>query len=208
VGCYIAFAGVDGSGKTTQAVRLADSLASEGFPASFEPNESMLPVRTMLNRIADRTGHKDYVDMLGPDTARILGAVLKWRSLQPLRERLADEDAVVITDRGVVCQYALVRVFGGGNEEMIRAIFDDLPRPDVTIYIDVPGDLASARLDERGIDSHGGRELDELAAAYRSLPEFADFAIVDGTRAVDAVAREVRAVADRLLAGSAAVRSE
>ncbi|WP_152361204.1 dTMP kinase [Microlunatus speluncae] len=192
---WLAFAGVDGSGKTTQARLLTERLRADGTDAVFVPSVSLSPVRAMLNALAARRGAADHVDLLGPDTARLIAAVHKWSSLAPLREALAEAGRVVITDRGVLCQYAVARAIGAENEDLLRDIFADLPGPDRTIFIDVPGELARRRLAHRGEREHSAAELDSLARAYRSLPEAAAFAVIDGTADPDSVRSAILAAA-------------
>lgn len=188
---YLAFAGVDGSGKTTQAKMLVDALRAQGRQAAFVPSASLRPVRALLDRIAVDSGLDDHVALLGPDTARLIAAIHKWTSLEPLREALAVPGRMVITDRGVLCQYAVARAVGAGNEDLIRAIFRDAPVPDLTIYLDVPGELAARRLSGRGEFEHTPAQLDGLAEAYLSLPEAEHFAVIDGTTDLASVHRAV-----------------
>ncbi len=196
---YLAFAGVDGSGKTTQARLLTDRLRAVGTDAVFVPSVSLAPVRTLLNELAVRQGLADHVELLGPDTSRLIAAIHKWSSLGPLRAALTEPGRVVITDRGVLCQYAVARAVGADNEELLRDIFADLPSPDLTIFIDLAGELAMRRLAQRGEREHSAAELDGLATAYRSLPEADTFTVIDGTGDPESVQAGIRTAVTPLL---------
>lgn len=207
-GTYITFAGVDGAGKTTQARLLTDYLVGLGYRAKFVPNESLAPLRALLDRIAVDKGMTDHQELLGVETLRLIAAVLKWHSLRSLTDALARRGDIVIADRGVVCQYAVARYFGAANEWLVRQILRDLPQPAATLYLELSGEEASRRVQQRGIDYHTPHELDALAAAYRVLPEFSHFFVVSASEPVAVVQQAIRAVLSEALPSLAGLTGE
>lgn len=199
-GHLIAFAGIDGAGKTTQARRLTGWLAAQGRDTVLLPNRSLLPVRQLLDRLAADRGHPDHVAMLGADTARLVAAVLKWDGLRELPELLIRPGRVVVMDRALVSQVAAVRLTGGGNESLIRAIVDTVPAPDSTILLDLAPARAWERLERRGTGTETLDHLARLAAVYRDLPEAAGFTRVDADPDPDTVQAAVRRAATAALA--------
>ena len=64
----VALVGIDGSGKTTQAMRLAAALCAAGVPARYGRNAGG---RRFLGRVARKLGRDDAVSLLGqPGPAR------------------------------------------------------------------------------------------------------------------------------------------
>jgi dTMP kinase len=61
------------------------------------------------------------------------------------------------------------------------------PAPDVTFYLAVDPEVAYERIRLRGIDQETLEYLQEADAAYRSLPEFPSFVVVDANGSPDTV---------------------
>ncbi|GIF00312.1 dTMP kinase [Paractinoplanes rishiriensis] len=188
----IALVGIDGSGKTTQAHRLADELAAQGVRAAYRRNAGG---RHWFGRLANRLGRQDAEELLGRRTMLVIESVLRWlailRSL--LRRRLTGEIAVM--DRYAFCQYASMRARAAGPaaERRARLAYRLFPRPDITFLLDVDPQVAHERVEVRGYDHEPTEYLKVAAAAYRSLPEYADFVVIDANGTPDEVAAAIRA---------------
>jgi len=197
-GHLIALEGVDGSGKTTQARRLAQRI---GALFTFEPGATALGglLRSML---------------LEPGTpgplpraeALLMAADRAQHVAEVVRPALA-AGTWVVTDRfsGSTLAY---QGFGRGlGSDGLRAVVDwaaDGISPDLNVLIDVPVEVARARLAEVApdrLEQLDGSFFARVREGYLSLagecPE--RWAVVDGDAAADAVAARVLAVvSDRL----------
>ncbi|WP_097319763.1 dTMP kinase [Paractinoplanes atraurantiacus] len=209
----IALIGIDGSGKTTQAHRLADELAAAGLPAVYRRNAGG---RHWVGKLAVRLGRRDAEDLIGRRAMLFAESVLRWLAmLRTLLWRLLT-GGVVVMDRYAYCQYASLRARGAhpAAERRARLAYRLFPRPDVTFLLAVDPAVAQQRIDARGYDHESMTYLNAADAAYRSLPEFASFVVIDANGTPDEVSAALHAalasspVARRrglLLAGAAAL---
>ena len=93
-------------------------------------------------------------------------------------------------DRYAVCQYASIRAHHSGGRlrsGVARALYRVFPAPDVTFYLAVDPEVAYERIRLRGIDQETLEYLQDADAAYRSLPEFPSFVVVDANGSPDTV---------------------
>ncbi|MEU8814655.1 dTMP kinase [Actinoplanes sp. NPDC048796] len=209
----IALIGIDGSGKTTQAHRLADELAAAGLPAVYRRNAGG---RHWVGKLAVRLGKRDAEDLIGRRAMLFVESVLRWLAmLRTLLWRVLT-GGVVVMDRYAFCQYASLRARGAhpAAERRARLAYRLFPRPDVTFLLAVDPAVAQRRIDARGYDHESMAYLNAADAAYRSLPEFGSFVVIDANGTPDEVsaalhaALATRPVARRrglLLAGAAAL---
>ncbi|MBE1484639.1 thymidylate kinase [Plantactinospora soyae] len=188
----VALVGIDGSGKTTQAHRLADALTSAGVPATYWQNAGG---RRWFSRLARKLGRRDAQRLLGRDGMLFAESALRWMAIARalLRSRL--HSRVAVMDRYAVCQYASIRAHGGGRrwEGLARVLYRLFPPPDVTFLLAVEPGEAYRRIEARGTDHENIDFLAAGVAAYRSLPEFAGFVVVDANRGPDEVTRAIQA---------------
>ncbi|MER0477906.1 hypothetical protein ABR737_06035 [Streptomyces sp. Edi2] len=98
-----------------------------------------------------------------------------------------------------MCQYAAVRLQKAGNEEFLRRLNRVLPQPDLILFLDVAPEVAQERIRLRGIDEETLEFLVDFRKAYRSLPEFEDFVVVDGNGTFHEVQESLRAEIRRAL---------
>lgn len=193
-GRLIAVVGLDGAGKSTQVVALADWLVRTGVPARAYPSVSLAPVRTALTAIAREDGYTDHLDLVGAETMRLISACSKLARVAPLREELRTSPHTAVVDRFTYCQYALANAQKAGDEVFLRRLFRGLPEPDLTIFLDVDPEIAAGRIARRGIDTESVQFLHRFREAYLALEEFPRFVRVDGNGDQDTVQRALRAV--------------
>lgn len=190
-GAVIALVGMDGVGKTTQARRLTARLAERGIPADYHLAASG---RRVLSNMAKRLGAGDSVELLGANLA--LRAETAMRRLNLSWSLRAD---LLIADRYTYCQFARTRMLCPEIEPWVRKAMRGIPRPAITLYLDMPPELASDRVTTRGIDEEPVERLRALSAAYRSLPEFETFTLVDATGTAEDVGVRIDSWVDKLL---------
>ena len=192
VPCTVALVGIDGSGKTTQAHRLADDLAAEGLPASYRRNAGG---RRWFGRLAGALGRRDADDLLGRRLMLVVESLLRWLAILRTLLRRSVTGEIAIMDRYAVCQYASLRAHGArpAAERRARLAYRLFPRPDVTFLLAVDPEVAYERIEARGYDHEELPFLYAAGAAYRSLPEYADFVVIDANGTPDEVAAAIRA---------------
>jgi dTMP kinase len=207
-GRLLVFEGLDGSGKSTQAALLGKWLQSQGYRVFFtEWNSSELIAATI------RRGKKK--GLLTPTTFSLLHATdfadrFERRILPPLRAGY-----VVVCDRYAFT--AFVRDAARGCEpEWVRNIYSFAPRPDRVFYFQVPVAVSlkrkiASRLKinyyEAGMDLGLSDDLQEsyerfqtrLKQEYDRLSRTDDFTVIDATRAVEPIQRELREAVRPLL---------
>ncbi|MEV4493114.1 thymidylate kinase [Micromonospora coxensis] len=187
----VALIGIDGSGKTTQAHRLADALTQAGRPATYHRNAGG---RRWLGRLAHRLGRPDAQRLIGRNGVLAVESVLRWLAIAAALLSCLLTGRVAVMDRYAACQYASIRAHGGQRwERLARAGYRVFPRPQVTFLLTVDPAEAYRRIERRGTDHE---TMDWLAAAdtaYRTLPEYPTFVVVDASGPPDEVSRRILA---------------
>jgi dTMP kinase len=194
--------GVDGSGKTTQAHRLADALTRSGLPAAYGQNAGG---RRWFGRLAKRLGRgSDAQRLLGRAGLLLVESILRWLAIARTLLRARLHGQVAVMDRYAVCQFASIRALRGSRmaEWVARRAYSLFPRPDLTFFLAIDPAEAVRRIDRRGEDHESEEFLAASAAAYRSLPEFGSFAIIDASGTPDEVAAQIAGHFDALPAPS------
>ncbi|SBT46496.1 thymidylate kinase [Micromonospora auratinigra] len=187
----VALIGIDGSGKTTQAHRLAEALTAVGHPATYHRNAGG---RRWLGRIAQRLGRSDAQRLVGRDGLLAVESVLRWLAIALALLSCLLTGRTAVMDRYAACQYASIRAHGGQRwERLARAGYRVFPPPRVTFLLAVDPAEAYRRIERRGTDHESMQWLTAAATAYRTLPEYAGFVVVDANGSPDEVSRRIRA---------------
>jgi len=188
----VALVGIDGSGKTTQAHLLADELSALGLPASYRRNAGG---RRWFGRLATALGRRDGEDLLGRRGMLVVESLLRWLAILRTLLRRAVTGEIAVMDRYAVCQYASLRAHGAGPaaERRARLAYRLFPKPDVTFLLAVDPAVAYDRVESRGYDHEEIGYLRAAAAAYRALPEYPDFVVIDANRTPAEVLASLRA---------------
>lgn len=102
----IALVGIDGSGKTTQARRLAVALRAAGVPATHWRNAGG---RRFLGQVARLVGREDALHLLGLRGLLVAESLLRWLAIARALLQSKVTGHAAIMDRYAVCQYASIR---------------------------------------------------------------------------------------------------
>jgi dTMP kinase len=187
----VALVGIDGSGKTTQARRLAVELSAAGYPAAYHQNAGG---RRWFGQLAARFGQADAEDLLGRRLMLVVESVLRWLAIARALLRRRSTGDIAIMDRYAVCQYASIRARGhraARGEWLARLAYRLLPAPDVTFLLSIRPIVAWQRVEDRGYDHETIEYLAAADAAYRSLPEYASVVVIDANRTPDQVNADI-----------------
>ena len=195
-GAFIAFEGIDGSGKGTQIKALKKKMEKEGLPvyATQEPNDSptgSLIHQIMIGRI--KTANDviaalfvaDRLDHIQNDTNGLL--------------KFLNRGVNVISDRYYFSSYAYQSV-DLPMDWIIRANEPcaELLRPDVTIFIDVDPEVTMARIEKNRMTKELFEETGRLIEtrkryfeAFERLRDTEKVMVIDGARDPEEIAVEV-----------------
>jgi dTMP kinase len=199
-GCLIAFEGVEGSGKSTQVVLLADHLRASGHDVVATREPGGTPVAEAVRRVL-LDGDLDSMD---DHTEALLYAAARAEHVAKVIRPALERGAFVVCDRYLDSSLAYqghARGLGIEEVEQINSWATDQTAPDlvVLLHLDVEegldraaqraGRLARDRLESESTDFHH-----RVAAGFSVLaqrdPE--RYVVIDAASDVDTVAKRVR----------------
>lgn len=167
-GRLIVFCGIDGSGKTTQINLLHEWLLAKKQAVILTKQPTDWYRRNELIR--------DYLDQgivrLDVRTLALMSAADRQIHLNSVIIPALEREEWVICDRYVYSAYAYFTA-RGVEDEFLRTINFDIPTPDITFFLHLPGDLANRRIQKRGTlamkhEEKDIRFLDIVADKYKA----------------------------------------
>lgn len=183
----ILLTGIDGSGKSTAARDLAAAITARGGTA------------LVLKNPAGRRTMSGWWDALhrapGPRVQDLLETVTRVANVLVNEVRLARFDGVAILDRGLDCQLALRETRGLPYGVLVPWLRRVLPAPDVVVHFELPVDVALERVHRRATDRETRSGLAALQAAYRRLPAYPSFHILQSSGTRETITDELLALA-------------
>jgi dTMP kinase len=190
-GKFIVFEGIDGSGKTTQARLLTDTLRSRGKEVLLTAEPSDSPEGLVLRAVTSRPGPEEEARLFTEDRRHHVEHVIR-----PALEA----GLVVVCDRYVYSSVAYQGARGIDPERIISANRPFLVPPDVILLLEVPVDQALDRIGAGRLAAASPFEVKEnleaVDAIYRCLVDPL-IRRIDSTEKVNVVHdRIVRLVAD------------
>ena len=157
---FIAFEGIDGSGKSTQVQLLGAQLKQAGHQvySTFEPTDS--PIGSLIRNIFNHRIEADHRTIAGLFVADRLDHLLN--KTNGILKKM-EEGYTVITDRYYLSSYA----YHGTHMDLdwviaANALSAGLLKPDLNIYIDIAPEVSIARLTK-------GRNAMELYETMENL---------------------------------------
>lgn len=195
-GLFVSFEGIDGSGKSTQARRLAERLRTEGRDVVLTREPGGSPGAEEIRRLV-LEGDKDR---WSAETEILLFTAARRDHLERVIAPALAAGQVVICDRFADS----TRMYQGLGRGDLRGAVDQLHslmigrEPDLTVLIDIDPGVGLGRALSRGggeerFESFGEGMQAQMRAGFLALAqEFADrFVVIDGARDMDAVAEDV-----------------
>lgn len=200
-GAFITFEGIDGSGKSTQARRLADHLRTTGADVVLTREPGGAPGAEEIRSLV----LEGEPGRWSPETEALLFTAARRDHLERTIQPALDRGQVVVCDRFADS----TRIYQGATRGDLRGFVDALHdlvigrEPDLTIIVDMPPEKALARGLARGgtevrFEAFGEDFQVRVREGFRKLAEtFPDRCrVVDGDREVDEVAADIAALVD------------
>ncbi|NNL73050.1 MAG: dTMP kinase [Silicimonas sp.] len=200
-GRFITFEGIDGSGKSTQARRLAERLEARGLEVVLTREPGGSPGAEEIRRLLV----EGDPDRWSAETEILLFTAARRDHLERTILPALARGATVVSDRFADS----TRIYQGATRGDLRALVDRLHaevigrEPDLTFIIDMPPEQAL----KRGLDRQSGEDrFEDMGVEFqvklregflnlaREAPERCR--LIDGSRSVDTVAAEVAALVD------------
>jgi dTMP kinase len=202
---FITFEGPDGSGKTTQARMLTEYLQSRGLPVlhTREPGGTAISEQIRDVVLSNRNQSIQH------ETEALLFSAARAQIVAELIRPALAAGKIVVCDRYADSTMAYQGYGLGLDLDALRAITRFATGglvPDLTFYIDVPAEVGLARrhrgetnrLDQKDLAYHA-KVRDGFLKMARAEPQ--RWVVIDGTRSVEQVQRDVRARLEPKLEG-------
>ena len=186
-GRLIVFEGLNGSGKTTQALMLVEALRNRGFKVEYtcEPT---------YGRIGDLIRlHVSRLKVRKPIYEALLFAADRYEHVfREIKPKLR-KGVILVSDRYVYSSLAYQGA-GGLSIEWLRSINSFAPKPDLTIYLDISAEEALARKHKstsRRTVFEGEKFQSRVRDIYLKLAEEEDFLKFEGAKPIKTIHREI-----------------
>jgi dTMP kinase len=195
-GTLIAFEGIDGCGKSTQARRLERALAAAGHATLLTREPSDGPFGQRIRELA-RAGRR-----VAPEEELLVFTEDRRSHVAEVIAPALAEGRVVVTDRYYLSTVAYQGARGLDPEAILEASEREFPAPDLALVLELDPATALARVRGRADGALTAFEREEELAAVRHIFRSIDRPYVervDATADEDAVhARVLDAVRRRL----------
>ncbi len=195
-GLFISFEGIDGSGKSTQARRLAETLRSEGHGVVLTREPGGSPGAEDIRKLV----LEGDPDRWSAETEILLFTAARRDHLERVIMPAIEAGQIVICDRFADS----TRMYQGLRAEGLRDMVDQLHalmigrEPDLTVLVDMDPEVGLARAlarqgSEERFEQFGADLQKQMRAGFLDLAHANPnrFAVVDGGRDEDAVAADI-----------------
>lgn len=183
-GKFIVLEGIDGSGKTSLAKRIAEAVG--GAELTFEPTKSALGSALRSGSFGD----------IPPSAEALLFAADRAIHTEEIKKHL-DAGRWVICDRylGSTVAYQSASFGDSADWEWLLAMQSkSVIEPDMTILLDIDPQISMARVNTRGEELSRFEKIDFLSKvrdAYLRLADILDYTVIDATMTQEKVAETV-----------------
>jgi dTMP kinase len=181
---YITLEGIDGSGKSTQILMLAEWLKSSGFSVKIikEPTDSLVGVliRKMLRNPSTTQANiqRTLALLFAADRTLLIEKILKEE----------ENGRIVLSDRSFYSSLAYQE-----GDEWIKQVNKYALEPDLVILLDLETEMALKRCE--GKDIFENRDfLDKIRNKYLELADKHGFMVVNAKNGINKVHADIKKV--------------
>tara|TARA_Y100001949_G_C15936762_1_gene308277 strand:+ start:94 stop:696 length:603 start_codon:yes stop_codon:yes gene_type:complete len=183
-GKFIIIEGIDQSGKKTQSILLRNRLKKKGYKVGYI---SFPKYNTSIGKLVKKCLHDDSFSL---EMSHILLSANRWESEKEIRYKLENMDFVVCNrycDSNIA--YGLAN---GLKKEWLENLDLGLPRPDLTILIDIPITESVFRKSENRDRYEKDRKfLNNVKSRYKKLATMNKWSRIKGNRSKEEVSKEI-----------------
>ena len=200
-GAFITFEGGDGSGKSTQVVRLAEALRAKGYTVVASREPCGTPIAEKIRAVLlDPANHE-----MGDRTEALLFAAQRAEHVHHLIRPALERGDVVISDRYMdssIVYQGMGRGLGAQDVKGLNMWATDNLTPHLTFVLDVESDFGLERVGEKDRIEQASPEMHEkVRHGYLQLaaadPE--RYHVIDARQDIEAIAAEVLARVEAML---------
>lgn len=203
-GMFITVEGIDGSGKTTQIKHIEEYLVSH----SIEHFATREPGGTKLGERIRDTLLRNAVSSMHSKTELLLMFAARNEHVTNMISPMLKLGYCIVCDRFTDSTYAYQgggRLIDVANIATLETLVHDGLVPDVTIYIDVPVELALSRVGNRDSDDTADRIEQEdidffnrVRQSYLAMAELNPntYYVIDGSKSINNVTDQIHVVLD------------
>lgn len=212
-GRFVVVEGVEGAGKTTQVTRLAAWLAARGVPHTVAREPGGTAVGEAVRDVV-----LDRLDLDVPaETELLLVLAARAAFVRQVVEPALERGEVVVADRyehSTLAYQGYGRGLDLAEVERLNRFATGGIRPDVTLILDVPVEVGTARQRKEGktsdrMEREGRAFLERVRAGYLALIHRDPSArLVDASGPEDQVHRAVAAIVEEVLGGTFDIAGE
>ncbi len=213
---FVTFEGPEGSGKSTQARLLYESLHARRFPVILTREPGGTRIGDLIRRIVLDLQHTE----MAPTTEMLLFSAARAQLVSEVIRPYLEQGGIVLCDRYADSTFAY-QGYGLGRDlaelRVITAAATGGLRPDITFYLDISAAEGLERKRRKGARSTGQRDANDewnrldareleyhqrVEAGYRELiardPE--RWRVLDARQSIEALAEQIAAIVEPYLA--------
>jgi len=188
-GLIVAFSGVDGAGKTSQAAALTGRLTDAGYCAyldEFHENFAYFALKS----VATRRGRSDIRELFGVENVEATLAMERIRGYC-MCVALARQGSIVVCPRSPWDRIAAARILGSTDKHFVRTALDFCETPDLHFFLRVSPETAMRRIAARGTDREDPDTIERYARALEEIATERGTIVIDGERPFADVQSEI-----------------
>ncbi len=195
-GFFMVLEGPDGSGKSTQHMRILNYLKSEGFKV----NEIREPGGTIIGEVIRNLLLNPEYEMMDVKTETLLFNASRAQIISERIRPALEKGEIVLADRFFYSTEAYQGSAGKipySDLEMLTGFVCGDLRPDLTVICDVPNEvgirrrnpLVPDRIEQKAIDYH-----EKVRQGYLQMKKYPEVIIIDSTPVADEVFETIKEI--------------